>query len=84
MITLIKLSTEFSYAKGNVKIAKLKDATKNNFHNLDFMWCPSNGSFDIMVQSDYEFTYESGRPMTEADAENELRELTVEILMDLI
>ena len=84
MITSIRIANVFNRAEGNVKIAKLKDPTKNNYHNLEFALCPVGGSFDIMVQADYEFAYESGRTMTQADAENELRDLMVFILMDLI
>ena len=84
MITMIKIANVFSRETGERKIAKLAEATKNNYHNLEFMLCPMGGSFDVMVQAEYEFQYESGRPMTQEDAENELRSLMVFILMDLI
>lgn len=84
MITMVKIDNVFSTETGERKKAKLAEATKNNYHNLEFMLCPMGGSFDLMVQSDYEFQYESGRPMTQEDAETELKSLMVFILMDLI
>lgn len=84
MITMIKLLNEGSRSNAENKVEKLEVATKFNYRNLEYLICPAGGSFDIMVQSDYEFTYESGRPMTEADAQHELHEIMIRVLMHLI
>lgn len=84
MITMIKLSNVLSRGTAEMKIEKLKAATQFNYHNLEYLVCPVGGSFDIMVQSEYEFTYESGRTMTEQDAQTELHEIMIDVLMNLI
>ena len=84
MITMIKLLNVGSRGTAEIKVEKLKVATQFNYHNLEYLICPAGGSFDIMVQADYDFEYESGRPMTEADAQHELHEIMIRVLMHLI
>lgn len=84
MITMIKVGNEINDETAKRKVAKMNEATRNNYHNLEWMACPVGGSWDIMVQAEYEFQYESGRPMTQEDAEAELRSLIVFILMNQI
>lgn len=63
MYTMITIDNVFSREDGERKVNKLKEITKNNYHNFEYGVCPIGGSFDITVTSNYEF--ESNDPQKE-------------------
>lgn len=83
-ITTITIDNVFNKADGERKVARLKEITKNNFHNFTYGLCPIRGSFDIVVSSDYEFTDENDRVLFQGDAEKEMLQTFVYILANQI
>lgn len=57
-ITMVKIFNVMKREDGENLIKRLKELTGTSFYNLEFILSPAGGSFDIYVQSDYEFTDE--------------------------
>lgn len=83
-ITTITIDNVFKREDGERKIARLKEITKNNYHNFEYGVCPIGGSFDIVVTSNYEFTDENDRVLFQGDAEKEMLQTFVYILANQI
>lgn len=75
-ITSVKIDNVSSREAGEKKAAKLKEITKGNYHNFEFIVCPVGGSFDVLVTTQYDFE--------EEDKEKALLEILVFILASQI
>ena len=77
MITCIKIDNVMNKETATKKIKKLQKVTEGNYHNFEYLVCPIGGSFDIMLQSDYEFDGE-----TQQEQEREMLEFFNFMLVD--
>ena len=55
MITMTKIDNLFSRESAERKVARLEELIGSTFYNFEFLICPAGGSFDLFVQSDYDF-----------------------------
>lgn len=69
MTTIKKIANATNQMAGMRKASKLKAVTDGSHYNFEYQICPASGTYDILLESNYEFHGE-----TEKERQSEMLE----------